>query len=56
MYLCRRCFEKYREHVKSAEYTLGVVACDVCGAPAEFRVDDRLLEVLHRMGGVKVRI
>ena len=53
MYLCRKCFKKYREHVKNVGYVSRTVACDVCGAIAEFHVDDRLLEVLYKRGGVK---
>ena len=53
MYLCRRCFRKYREHVKKVGYVSSIVACDVCGGLAEFHVDDRLLEVLYRAGGVE---
>ncbi len=53
MYLCRRCFRKYREHVKKVGYVSRIVACDVCGRLAEFHVDDGLLEALYRAGCVK---
>ena len=53
MYLCRRCFTKYRKHVKKVGYVSSIVACDVCGRLAEFHVDDGVLEVLYRAGGVK---